>query len=117
MEELNNHVKATLRWIRSLKDDWDGYGAPAITERSIRHLKKVIYELPVKIMIDTEIYPTEYGGVQFLTKFDDGTRISADFGDETFSYYVDRSGQETLFFDFLPCEKSNYDKLIAELKC
>ena len=94
-----------------LQDNWDGYGAPKISDTAINNCKNITQKLPQSVYDSVEILPTEYGGVQLKRTLNDGGIVSCDFGDETMSYYVEHPNLKPEFFSFLDYNDANIQTL------
>lgn len=109
-----NPALLTLDKLVNLEDDWDGYGAPAISKEAISRCKNVINELSYSVASQIVILPTEYGGVQIKTNLSNGGLLSCDFGDETMSYYIETKGNVE-YYSFLSYTSENVCQLISFL--
>ena len=110
-EKNEDKMEAALNELSALEDDWDGYGAPTISKRSIDNCRKVSSVCQQKGCADMDVMPTEYGGVQVKWKLPDGGVLSCDFGDDTMSYYVERKGKDTVFVSFAEYTPENIQRL------
>ena len=106
------NVLSRLNTLRLLDEDWDGYGAPMISEIAINLCKNIISRLPLGVFQYTKVLPSEYGGVE-LEREIDGNLVHCCFGDETFSYYVERQDKKTEFYSFLDYDQKNIATLIT----
>ena len=113
-ENLPTKAEIALEKLLYLDDDWDGYGAPAISRKSIENCNKIISLLSRQSADGIEVLPTEYGGVQIKKILADGSLLSGDFGDDTMSYYIERDGKAT-YFPFLHYTPTAVEKLASTL--
>ncbi len=113
-ENLPTKAEIALEKLLYLDDDWDGYGAPAISRKSIDNCNKIIRLLPRQSADSIEVLPTEYGGVQIKKILADGSLLSSDFGDDTMSYYIEKDGKAT-YFPFLHYTQTAVEKLAGTL--
>lgn len=113
-ENLPTKAEIALEKLLYLDDDWDGYGAPAISRKSIDNCNKIIRLLSRQSADSIEVLPTEYGGVQIKKILADGSLLSSDFGDDTMSYYIEKDGKAT-YFPFLPYTQTAVEKLAGTL--
>lgn len=105
------NILARLNTLRLLDEDWDGYGAPRISIVAIDKCRTIINQLPLDVIPNVKILPSEFGGVQMEIEKDNGI-VNCDFGDETFSYYVERKNKKTEYYSFLNFTEQNFEKLI-----
>ena len=101
----------TLSELSRLKDDWDGYGAPAISRKAMDNCRKVMDGCLQKEDVHIDVMPTEYGGVQVKWALPDGGLLSCDFGDDTMSYYVERKDRSTEYVSFAEYTPENTERL------
>ncbi len=106
-------VLERLNLIQKLDEDWDGYGALKISIAAINNCRTIINQLPLDIIQDVNIMPSEFGGVQ-LELEKDNSIVNCDFGDETFSYYIEKKGDKTEYYSFLNYTNQNEQKLISD---
>ena len=104
---------ARLNTLRLLDEDWDGYGAPRISAVAIDKCRKIINQLPLDVIPNVKILPSEFGGVQMEIEKDNDI-VNCDFGDKTFSYYVERKNAKTEYYSFLDYTEQNELKLISD---
>mgnify|MGYP006988834072 CR=1 FL=1 len=104
-------IEKRLNALTTLQKDWDGYGAPEISVKSIENCRSVLATLTYEVVESIEILPTEYGGVQIKKATTNGM-VSCNFGDNNMSYYVDQIGKDTIYRSFVPYSDEN----IAQLK-
>ncbi|MCR5038943.1 MAG: hypothetical protein K6A94_06370 [Bacteroidales bacterium] len=115
VEKRENKVEAALSELTKLENDWDGYGAPAISRKAIGNCRMVTKSCQQTGNANIDIMPTEYGGVQVKWTLPEGGLLSCDFGDETMSYYVERKGKETVYVSFEEYTPENINKLSSYL--
>lgn len=106
------NVLSRLNALHLLDENWDGYEAPRISEIAINLCKNIIGRLPLGVFQYTKVLPSEYGGVE-LEREIDGNLVHCCFGDETFSYYVERQDKKTEFYSFLDYDQKNITTLIT----
>lgn len=104
-------VLAKLNLLQNLDEDWDGYGAPKISTIAINNCQSVINQLSLVIIQNVNVLPSEFGGVQLEMEKDNGI-VNCDFGDDTFSYYVEKKGAKTEYYSFLEYTEKNVQTLI-----
>lgn len=114
-EKRENKLESALNELSNLQDDWDGYGAPAISRKAIDNCRKVTGCCQQKVYADIDVMPTEYGGVQVKWILPEGGMLSCDFGDETMSYYVERKGKDMVYVSFAEYTPENIQRLSSYL--
>lgn len=107
------NVLAKLDLLQNLDEDWDGYGAPKISIAAINNCRTIINQLPLDIVQNVHVLPSEFGGVQMEIEKDNDI-VNCDFGDKTFSYYVERKNAKTEYYSFLDYTEQNELKLISD---
>lgn len=106
-------VSDQLYLLSRLDDNWDGYGSPAVSPIAIMNCRMVTDKLSPDID-NIKLFQSEFGGVEM--EIDRGTyKIVCDFGDETFSYYVEKEGFETQYYSFLEYTDDNIKELVNNI--
>lgn len=106
-------VSDQLYLLSRLDDNWDSYGSPAVSPIAIMNCGTVTGRLLPDID-NIELCQSEFGGVEM--GIDRGThKIVCDFGDETFSYYVEKEGFETQYYSFLEYTDDNIKELVNNI--
>lgn len=106
-KKAEDDIAERISQLSNLLDDWDGYGAPAISKKAIDNAKTALKGLPNDAYLAMDILPTEYGGVQMKFKSQNGLSLSCNFGDDNMSYYVDKDGEDTVYRSFLTYNNEN----------
>lgn len=104
-------VLAKLNLLQNLDEDWDGYGAPKISITAINNCQLIINKLTLDIIQNVNVSPSEFGSVQLEMEKDNGI-VNCDFGDDTFSYYVEKKDAKTEYYSFLEYTEKNVQQLI-----
>ena len=114
-EKQDGRLETALNELSNLEEDWDGYGAPAISKKAIKNCRKVTSDCQQTGKTDINVLPTEYGGVQVKWTLPDEGVLSCDFGDDTMSYYVERKDKETVYVSFAEYTPENIKELNSYL--
>ncbi len=108
---IKQDVMAKLNLLQNLDEDWDGYGAPKISITAINNCQLIINKLTLDIIQNVNVSPSEFGSVQLEMEKDNGI-VNCDFGDDTFSYYVEKKDAKTEYYSFLEYTEKNVQQLI-----
>jgi hypothetical protein len=84
-------IEIRINRLKLLKEDWDGYGALPVFDRCIKNALNVLWNEQLSSKYITEVYPNNNGTVSIEWEHDDNL-ISAEFGIDSFAYYVDLNG-------------------------
>ena len=112
-ELANNPFLKQFDLLYKLQDNWDGYGAPKISNTAIDNCMTIVNKL--KVSDNVEILPTEIGGVQILYKPNTSERLSCNIGDKELSYYVKKDNTKTFFSPFLECNEQNFNEIANKI--
>ena len=100
-----------LKEIASLKDNWDGNGAPRINKEAIQFARRLMKSLEIETANNVRLFPTPLGAVLLKLETDKG-RLKCEMGDSLMSYFIKTSNGDTKHHSF---EEINKETL-AELK-
>ena len=114
-EKQKGKLEIALNELSNMEEEWDGYGAPAISKKAINNCRKVTNSFQQQGKADIDVTPTEYGGVQVKWALPDGGVLSCDFGDDTMSYYVERKDHQTVYVSFAEYTPENIKELNSYL--
>lgn len=97
---------------KSLKNNWDGYGAVSLEIESAANAIYVISCLSNFVSESIEnIFPNPNGTISIIwNNFNDET-VSLEIGNKTMSFYVETANQETEFFDKIEINETQISKL------
>lgn len=112
-ELANNPFLKQFDLLSKLQDNWDGYGAPKISNTAIDNCMTIVNHL--KVSENIEILPTEIGGVQIIYKPNQSERLSCNIGDKELSYYVKKNNTKTFFSPFLECNEQNFNEVANKI--
>ena len=92
-DNLKAHNLNKLDQIRSMKDNWNGNGAPAFPVELISKVAKLIDKMPIQ----PQLFPTALTTIQleFDNSLKDHMEIEIGLGDEAQVFIVKSSGEET----------------------
>lgn len=100
----------SLDALSMLQEDWDGYGAPRVSEIAISRCKSSLKVFQSSLYARMTVAANEWGGVQLHYTFDGGM-VCCDFGDDSMSYYIKRNTDKVKFHSFEKYTESNIKSL------
>ena len=102
------HLRKQLEELKLLCEDWDGYGAPAISHMAIKKCDSTLSYIKPELCSRIKILPNEWGGVQLQFNAKNG-RICCDYGDESMSYFVERADGGLEWHSYESYDESNIE--------
>ncbi len=109
-DDLKTHNLNKLGQIRSLRDNWNGNGAPALPKDVINRVEALISEL----VIQPEVFPTALGTIQL--EYDNSRRdhmeIEISGSDNAELFMIKYNGEES--YETIPATADEINKRIGE---
>lgn len=100
VECARKRVKADLKALAELDENWDGYGAPRVSRKAISNCRRTLRVIDPFLYSRICLRQNDWGGVQLHYKSVGGF-LCCDFGDDTMSYYVQRKDGDMEWFSFI----------------
>lgn len=85
---------------KSLKENWDGYGAIPSENKAAANAIDLIYKLKPSVLNKiSSVFPTTNGTVAFVWENRDDERVSFEIGENNYSYYTQLNNLKPSFFE------------------
>lgn len=102
---------------KTLNNNWDGYGAIPLEVRSAANILTLMDLIDENVFCTVDdIYPNPNGTISLSWNNHSGETVSLEVGNETLSYYVALSSQETLFFNEIKINGKEAEKISKQIE-
>lgn len=92
---LPNDIKGRMEKLARLQDNWDGYGASAVSRKVVKNATLFLRTLQredIHLPQSDDIYSTPYGSI-VIDLFNSYGLVSLEIGDSQIGYFTDYSGR------------------------
>lgn len=102
---------------KSLKQNWDGYGAVPVEVKSASNTIKILDKISTSgISKINEIYPNTHGTVTVEFENYNSEKLSLEIGNESFAYYIELNSLNVCFYNDLSFSNENIKELIKNIQ-
>lgn len=103
-----------LNALKSLPEDWDVYGTPVPSEKTVSEAKRFIDLLPASLLNKVSIEPSEWGGVSLRINNERGMQLGIRILDSGITWYV-KNNEGTEFHEEDQCSGKIFHDIINSI--